>query len=318
MAMPLIARRTRAFFAPVNRATNTPTIFDPAVNAGWSDAAPPAPWVDLGWITGFTRSSLSKIVDVEAGTPATTRLQTRQALGALVSFRFAVWSKLSMALASSSEHMNLLAAGSAAGPIGSGAKAASALALQSGSSATTLYVAASPVPPITPGSLVVVDNDYLTQTGFVGAGVSAAYVQSSSLVGGDPDYVRRVSFNVGRVIAIGSDGGLQLASPLLAGVPAATMKVQSMVGFVDREGGSFFQEWSALFVLEGVQGDRLFLHYPRLQSAENAGEEAVALAPSLNLVQPAAKFRALPVIDGNDGAQVLCYRSYFPASSTYV
>ncbi len=223
-----------------------------------------------------------------------------------------------MALASSSEHMNLLAPGSAAALIGSGAKAAAAIALQQGSSAQTLYVAGSPAAPIKVGAIVVVDEDYGNQTGFVGAGVSAAYVQNAGLVGGDPDYVRRVSFNVGRVIAIGADGGLQLATPLPAGAPTTTMKVQLLLGFVDREGGSFFQEWSGLFVQEGVQGDRLFLHYPRLQAAENAGEVSVALAPSLNMVQPSAKFRALPVIDGNDGAQVLCYRSYFPASCTYI
>ena len=316
--MPLIARRTRAFFAPVNRVTGSPTIFDPTTGKNWSDAAPMAPWVDLGWISGFTRTSASKIAEVDSGTPATIRLQTRQTLGALVSFQFATWSKLSMALASSSEHMNVLSPGSSLSPIGSGAKGAAALLLKQGSSATTLYMGSSTSSPIQVGDLVVVDDDYVAQTGFVGAGASASYVQDASSVGGDPDYIRRVSFNVGRVIAIGSDGGLQLATPLLAGAPTATMKVQPILGFVDREGGSFFQEWSALFVSEGVQSDRLFFHYPRLQSCENAGEMNVAIAPLLNMVQPASKFRALPIIDGNDSAQVLCYRSYFPANCSSI
>jgi len=39
---------------------------------------------------------------------------------------------------------------------------------------------------------------------------------------------------------------LELGSALPAGVPAAGMQVSQLVGFCDREGASFFQEWSAL------------------------------------------------------------------------
>ena len=357
ISMPMIARRTRAYFAPVNRVTGTPTLFDPAANAAWNCAAPAAPWIDLGWIHGFTRSAESQIGEVDAGLPATVLLQTRQALGAIVSFRFATWSKLSMALATSSQHMNLLNPESSSPAIGSGAKAAPAVALQAASSSTVLYLASAGA-LVQPGGMIVVDNDYAMQTGFVGAAVSGGYVQSASAVGSDPDYIRRVSFNVGRVVGIASDGGLELATPLLAGAPTATMKLQQIVGFVDREGGGFFQEWSALFVVEGVQGDRLFLHYPRLQACQGSQEvttpltsslagkpvstghgKAVTLKPgaskavsmkatntttnagadnSLEMVEPSSKFRALPVIDGNDGEQILCYRSYFPARATYI
>ena len=168
------------------------------------------------------------------------------------------------------------------------------------------------------GSVLVLDQDYTGQTGFVGSPVTAGYVQSALSVGNDPDTIRRLSYNVARVTSIGSDGGFRLADPLLGGVPSASMKAQQVYGFVDREGGSFFQEWSALFLLQGVQGDRLFFHYPRLQTCQSAAETPVVLATPLEMVQLAAKFRALPVIDGNDGQQVLCYRSYFPAGGTFV
>jgi hypothetical protein len=46
---------------------------------------------------------------------------------------------------------------------------------------------------------------------------------------------------------------------------------------VDREGGSFYQEWSALFVMEGSQGERIFFHYPRLQTVASAQEAALPL-----------------------------------------
>jgi hypothetical protein len=90
------------------------------------------------------------------------------------------------------------------------------------------------------------------------------------------------------------------------------MKVAHVVGFVDREGGSFFQEWSALFVLEGEQGDRVIFHYPRLQAIQGAAERAEALTAPLERIRLAGAFRALPVIDANDSERILCFRSYLP------
>jgi hypothetical protein len=163
------------------------------------------------------------------------------------------------------------------------------------------------------GDLVAVDVDYVAQVGFVGSGVSAAYVSSPAAVGSDANYVRRVSLNVGRVVGI-STGVLQLGGALLAGVPAAGMQVSALVGFVDREGGGFFQEWSGLFVMDGEQGDRVIYHYPRLQAMQGSAETVEALAGPLERVKLAGAFRALPVKDANDGETVLCFRSYLPGA----
>jgi hypothetical protein len=73
MQTPLIVRRTRAYYAPVNRVTGAPTIFDPALQSAWSDAAPASPWVDLGWISDFARSAESVIAEVDSGMPAQHR-----------------------------------------------------------------------------------------------------------------------------------------------------------------------------------------------------------------------------------------------------
>ena len=86
------------------------------------------------------------------------------------------------------------------------------------------------------------------------------------------------------------------------------------LGFVDREGGSFFQEWSALFVMDGVQGDRVIYHYPRLQAAKGATEEAAVLSGALQSWRLSGFFRALPVADANDGEPVVCFRTYLPAA----
>ena len=160
------------------------------------------------------------------------------------------------------------------------------------------------------GCHIVVDDDYSTESGFIGAGLSGTYLQPGLQSVTDVDYIRRISFNVAQVAEVMSDGGLLLKTPLIAGVPTQTMKVQSVSGFVSREGGHFLQEWSALFVRHGVQGERSFIYCPRLQSNHNAQESIEVLARNLESVKLDASYRALPVYDTLDGEQVLCYRSF--------
>jgi hypothetical protein len=156
-----------------------------------------------------------------------------------------------------------------------------------------------------------------------------------------------VTFNVGRVAEITATS-VVLAQPLLGGVPAAGASAQVIVAFVDREGGSFFQEWSALFVAEAESGGRVCFYYPRLSPNPGMGssgvnwssgagvvqgtskgsggvqkgltnsagksmrEEFSAIVPPLSAISLRASFLALPYIDANDGQSVLCFRSYFP------
>jgi hypothetical protein len=315
--LPPIGRRVRAYFAPVNRAQRQPTLFDPSVNGQFTLDAPPAPWIDLGWIENFMRKSASKFGELVTGSPATTQFQVRETVDATVSFRFKAWSKLSMALAAGSEHMNLIVPAAGVPANGSGGKGVPAVSLTTGSTATFLAMAANDAAGFSANSLVTVDADYSGQTGYVGSGVSAAYVQSAAAVGNDPDYIRRVSFNVVRV-AQSTTSGLQLAQPLLAGVPVAGMRAQPIAGFVDREGGSFFQEWSALFVIAGQQGERILFHYPRLQATAGSSESASTLVSPLERIALTASFRALPVTDANDGAQVVCFRSFLPSALTLI
>ena len=180
------------------------------------------------------------------------------------------------------------------------------------STAAALNVGATAATAFTPGSLIAVDIDYTGQTGYLGAGISAAYLQSAAAVASDINYVRRITLNVG-VVASVSNGILELALPLPAGAPTSDMQVSQLAGFCDREGASFFQEWSALFILPGTQGDRILYHYPRLQPMQPSAEAAGALAAPLQTIRLAAAFRALPVKDANDGETVLCFRSYLPA-----
>jgi len=167
-------------------------------------------------------------------------------------------------------------------------------------------------------SIIALDVDYTGQTGFVGAPISGAYVRQALT---DIDYIRRVTLNVALVSQVNSTG-LTLAEPLLGGAPTVGAKLQALTGFVDREGGSFYQEWSALFAMQGSQGERVFFHYPRLQTMASAEEVSIPL----NNKNPAgqarvllkAQFMALPVTDPLDGERVLCYRSFLPAANALV
>lgn len=311
-AMTPVTRRVRAYFAPVDRVAGVPTMFDAAQMGGFSLDAPPAPWVDLGWCSGFARKSLTTVGTLTTGAPALVQSQVTTEVEATVQLAFESWGKLQLALASGSQQMNLLQVKTGAAANGSGGVAGVAVPLVVGSTATSLSVGAAAA-QFAVGELVAVDEDYVAQVGFVGSGVSGAYVSSPGAVGNDINYVRRVSLNVQRVIGI-ADGVLQLGGALLAGAPASGMQVSPLVGFVDREGGAFFQEWSAVFVMDGEQGDRVIYHYPRLQAMQGSAEAVSALAGPLEKVALAGAFRALPVKDANDGEMVLCFRSYLPGA----
>ena len=313
-----VARRVRAYFAPVNRATQTPVLFDPAEQGGLSLNAPPSPWIDLGWIQGFTRKPGSKTSPLMTGIPATTLEQVRETLEAQVAFEFLSWTKLTMALATGSQHMNLLAPAPGATTSADGAQAVPAVTVQAGSTPTMVMLAASDAAQFKAGSMIALDTDYVGQTGFVGSPVSGAYVRQPLA---DVDYIRRVTFNVALVSQVTSSG-LTLAAPLLGGAPLAGSKLQAVTGFVDREGGCFFHEWSALFLMQGSQGERILFHYPRLQAMTGAAEETAPLGGSqkggLERVLLKGQFLALPVTDPLDGERVLCYRSFLPAPNALI
>jgi hypothetical protein len=313
-----VARRVRAYFAPVNRATATPAIFDPAEQGSFSLDTPPAPWISLGWIQNFARKSASKTAPVLSGIPAATIEQVRETLQAQVSFEFLSWTKLTMALATGSQHMNLLAPATGAAAAADGAPASTAVVVQSGSTATSILLATADAAKFAAGSIIALDADYTGQIGYVGAPVSGAYVRQALT---DVDYIRRITFNVALISAV-STTALTLAEPLPAGAPAAGAKLQALTGFVDREGGTFYQEWSALFVMPAAQGERIYFYYPRLQPMISAEEATLPLAgknPQGHArVILKAQFLAFPVTDPLDGERVLCYRSFLPAPHALV
>ena len=317
-AMVPITRRVRAYFAPVDRSGETPAVFDPAKAGKFELDAPPAPWIDLGWIDNVKRLCESKTETIQAGAVGAPVMQLRGPIGAAIEFDFHEWGKLQMALAGGSEHMNVLASDPDATAAASGGRPVPGVALLPGSSAGELVLGEGAVDAFGVHDLVAVDLDYQQQTGYVGSGVAAAYVSDPMEVLRDANYVRRVTFNVGRV-AQKTATSLLLAQPLIGGAPATGAAVQKVIAFVDREGGSFFQEWSGLFVCQEDGGGRACFYYPRLTPRLQGSASGVEREGALEIASPLrsmvlhASFSAMPYADENDGRTVLCYRSYFPA-----
>jgi hypothetical protein len=207
-----VTRRVRAFFAPVNRAAQTPVLFDPSEQGRLSLDAPPAPWISLGWVQNFVRKTASKSSSLMTGIPAAPLEQVRETLEAQVSLQFLSWTKLTMGLATGSQHMNLLAPASGVVPAADGALAVAAVTPQSGSTSTSIPMATSDAVKFTAGAIVAVDVDYTGQTGYVGTPVAGAYVRQALT---DVDYVRRVTFNIA-LVSQATATGLTLAAPLRA------------------------------------------------------------------------------------------------------
>ena len=106
------------------------------------------------------------------------------------------------------------------------------------------------------------------------------------------------------------------------GTPRPGAKMQQITGFIDREGGSFYPEWSGLFVMEGAQGERILFYYPRLQPRASGEESTHPLASkgqgTLERIALNAHFLALPVTDPLDNERVVCYRSFLPAQHALI
>ena len=107
--------------------------------------APPAPWIDLGWVSGFTRKCATKVDALRAGAPAMQPwARFAVEMEATVSLEFEVWGRLQATLASGSQQTNLLTTAAGAAPNGSGGVAAAPVPLLTGtglaSTATSLNV----------------------------------------------------------------------------------------------------------------------------------------------------------------------------------
>jgi hypothetical protein len=125
-----VTRKVRAYLAPVNRVTSAPALFDASQQGAFDLDNPPAPWISLGAVQGFARTACSKSAPIMTGIPAAIQDQARETLEARVSFECLSWTKLTMAIATGSQHMNLLAPVGGAALAADGAQAIPAVPIQ--------------------------------------------------------------------------------------------------------------------------------------------------------------------------------------------
>jgi hypothetical protein len=306
-----VSTAVHAFVAPVQRDSSQPTVFDASQAASFDLTNPPSKWIGLGPVEGFQRTAVDESTSVQSGTDATVVAQFRKKLEAHVSFSFRRWGKLQLAMGTGGTHWNVLAPRNDGEPSPAGGDAITAMPVLNGSTATALQIDSQFAAQLAPGDLVAVDLDYLQQTGYLGLGYPGAYVVSSGTVSLQADFVRRVTFNVGKVAAI-AGGTVTLENPLPAGDPPNSARLQKVLGFTDREGGAFRQEWSALFFEETVSGGRVCYYYPRLQSLPQAAEKKHIILDDYRAMLLEAHLLALPATDPQDGVSALWYRTYIP------
>jgi hypothetical protein len=309
--MTPLGRAVRAYLAPIDRSTGHLVAFDPAAQGQFDLDVPPPPYLDVGWVENFQRRCTTKYEGLRNGAHGTVSSQYRSDPEALVEFDLQSWGKLQMALAGGTQEMNVLAAPITSPPQGSGGVAVAASYVRDGSNDVTAVLDAGEMEKYSVGDLVAVDWDYNGATGYIGSGAPAAYLAAALDPATHKDYTRRVTFNLSRVKSKTSNQ-LGLAQTL-PGRISTGMGVQKVVAFVDREGGSYFQEWSALFVVPSDSGGRICFYYPRLQPFQSTTENREEWADSIVNTTLHVSLRALATTDGNDGETVLCYRSYFPA-----
>jgi hypothetical protein len=338
----------RAYFMPYNAALGSsvastvvgPTIVD--LTAGPFDSYyPPFGMADCGWIKDFKVTVESKIGQVRSGYRGAVRAQYRGQVGESWECKFNEYGRLQMKLTCGTNVMNILAAsgtsGGTAGPLSaSGAPATLASAYTPGTPgpvwnspqavAPTLTVTSAAAAQIVPGSYIVCDQDYVVGS-FGTVGDSGTPIFQNAVT--DVDYIRKNSDYVARVVAVNANV-LTLDAPFVgggSGNPApnfdgtnfnsfANVKVQTVKGFVAREGGTFISEWSALLLCNTIDGAQLVIYYPHtsiMQNRDYAAPYTIENAGTTDLggMQMDAQFAALAFDDPLDGETVVAYKCYF-------
>jgi hypothetical protein len=347
----LLGSGWRVAFAPFNIAYNAgqndstkgPAILDLAQQGPFNTNSLPAGWTDLGWISGVKATPQSKVGTIKAGYRGATRELVRGEVGEQFEFQFREFTRMAFKIATGTEIFNLLKtnAGPSAGPLnasgsvtvpmgasGYQANGAGALAGQ-----PVIFLPAGSGASFAANDLIVCDVDYdKTTTGYVGSAGIPIFVNNAPQ---DTDFIRKTSDFVARVASVvqnvagvaGNQDALVLGEPLVGGgssgtslqgptAPPAGSKVQKMVGWTAREGGTFVTEWSALFVLDTIDGDQFAQYYPHVAISQFKGESTWAIpnigTTDLTGYQLDTQLETMAFEDPLDGETIVCYRSFYP------
>lgn len=344
----LIGGGFRGFFAPFNATlahsqTSTavgPYILDLQVQGPFNENAPPAGYTDLGWIDGFKMAPASKIGLVRSGYRGAVRAIYRGEVGETFDFSFKEMSRMALKIASGSEVFNLLsnpgATASTLGPLSS----SGAIAVPVGASGYISNFGGSPVLflPAGSGSLfvsgqyIVCDDDY-NGTAYGNVGAAGIPIFQNAVT--DVDFIRKTSDFVARIVTIvpnliaGQDG-LYLNKPFVGGGnslsanfgaavgPDLSAKVQAIKGYLQREGGTFVTEWSALFCCATIDQSQIAIYYPHVTLSAYKGMTTFQIenigTSSETGYMLETTMMAMAFDDPLDGETVVRYAAYYPSS----
>jgi len=342
----LVGAGWRAFFAPYNpgqgsASTNTsvgPKILDLQANGPFNTNAPPAGWFDLGWIKDFKITPQSKIGQVRSGYRGAVRAQYRGQVGEQFDFSFREATRMAFKIAVGTTPFNLLnnPLPSTVGPIsGTGAQAVpmGASGYQVNGAGTTagsptVFVPAGSGTLFQAGNYIVVDQDYTSQVGIVndaGIPVSAGQVSDVNFIRKTSDYVARITSIAAGAVA-GQDGlvlngvfvGGGSSQPGVAANtgPTTGAKVQQVVGWAVREGGTFITEWSGLFIMDTIDAAQIAVYYPHVSISQFKDVAAWAIENIGTTDETGygldCMMEALAFDDPEDGETVVGYKAFYP------
>ena len=340
----------RAYFAPFNQAlavssANTslgPSIYDFSVFGRVTGVVPG--FFDLGYVRNVKMTPSSKTGNIATGYRGAIRAKYRGEVGEKLSFELMEMSRMAQKITTGTQMLNILKTASvtpAAGPMSATGVAAVAIGalgyqptgLGSGPTAglPTLFVPSGSGALFPVGSMIVCDQDYTAGNfGFVGD--AGANVFPGAVT--DVDYIRKTSDYVASVIGVvptasGSQDALILSGPFVGGgnngvsatpftSPTAGAKVQQMIGYTSREGGTTITEWTGLFILDTVDGSQLMFYYPRIAPDQFGGLNSANVEGinSLQTTSMTSSFDAMAYDDPLDGETVVRYFAYFPHPNT--
>lgn len=338
----LVGSGWRAFFAPYNIAlgsavastTTGPTILDLQKNGPFDDENLPSGWFDLGWIRDFRIAPQTKIGQVRSGYRGAVRSQFKGQVGEQFEFRFREISRMAYKLATGTNPFNLLdnSEASTVGPLsGSGAQsvptASPTYEDQNSNGLPAVHVPTGSGSLFAVGDNIVVDEDYdQSSSGVVGSAGQPIFDGAVT----DITYLRKVSDFVGRIVSIDTAGGtdmLELSQKIVGGgsgdptgvtTPPDGSNVQKIKGWAAREGGTMITEWSALFLLDAIDGAQVACYYPHVSISQFRDMPAWAIenvgATDLSGYELDCVMESLAFDDPIDGETVVGYKAFYPST----
>lgn len=327
--MLLIGAGWRGYFGPwdyqaaLTSTTGGPKILDLEVQGPFSTTSPPTGFTDTGWIKEFRVTPQSKIGQVRSGYRGAVRAQYRGEVGLQFEFKFRESGRLQMKLASGTTVLNMLAPANGAtahetSPLGTAGAPAVSMTSYSVVGASAI-LSVSSASGFVAGNYIVCDTDYSISSGVIGSNGSWVFPNAVT----DVDYIRKTSDFVARILSINGNN-LTLDQPFVGGgAPAATngtplagSKVQKVLGWTAREGGTFIQEWSGIFLSDTIDGAQIAMYFPHISpmqfrtfpnwAIENVGNT------DLSGYEIDAAFNTLAFDDPIDGETVVGYYAYYP------